>query len=634
MGFQTPQYRIGTLLEAIGKGDIQLPDFQREYRWEDERIRQLLVTILRGHPMGVVMLLQTGNDQVRFKPKPLTGAEGVTRAPKWLLLDGQQRLTSMFQALTGSGVVHTADDRGKKLTRRYFLNVELAIGDSGDQEDAVLSLPVDGIVRENFGRDVVLDVSTHDRQIAAGLMPVTVLFDRSATGWLFDYFGWGSEAEQQHRREVSKTFNDRVLQQVGAYEIPAIELDDATSRDAVATVFEKVNTGGLPLDTFELLTATFAGDPDYLDKYGEAFRLGEDWKQTQLVLAKHPALANVSRIFFLQAVSLLASRERRLADIAVGKAKPAPLSAKRDDILRLELSEYLTWAPRVRDALPWVAHFYTSQHIHSAGFVPYHTQAVPLVAIRVLLGEQADSYAIKERIAQWYWCGVLGELYGSTTESRFARDVDQVPGWARAAVTGEPAPTPETVQAAVFVESRLLSLRTRLSAAYKGIYALMMRRNVRDWQYDQPIDHANYFEQQIDIHHIFPRAWCDKVGIDPDQRESIVNKTPLAKKTNIMLSGDSPAEYLPRLAARTALEPDQIDELLRAHLIDPAALRAADFRAFFEARRATLLAMIEDAMGKTALRDLSPVDGAPAPIEAPEMFERVPDDPADEEEAP
>lgn len=119
MGFQTPQYKLGDLLQKVGDGRIQLPDFQRGYKWDDERIRSLLVTITLGHPLGVIMLLQTGNDQIRFKPKPLSGtsiAPGC--APDHLLLDGQQRLTSLYQALTGTGVVATKDTRGKLMDRR------------------------------------------------------------------------------------------------------------------------------------------------------------------------------------------------------------------------------------------------------------------------------------------------------------------------------------------------------------------------------------------------------------------------------------------------------------------------------------------------------------------------------------
>ena len=71
MGFQAPLYDLSEYLKWTTSGGIQLPDFQREFKWEDERIRSLLVTVLRGHPLGVVMLLKTGNDQIRFQPRPV-----------------------------------------------------------------------------------------------------------------------------------------------------------------------------------------------------------------------------------------------------------------------------------------------------------------------------------------------------------------------------------------------------------------------------------------------------------------------------------------------------------------------------------------------------------------------------------
>ena len=81
MGFQTPLYELAEYLKWTTNGKIQLPDFQRGYKWEDERIRQLLVTVLRGHPLGVVMLLKTGNDQVRFKPRPIEGVDRARQGP-------------------------------------------------------------------------------------------------------------------------------------------------------------------------------------------------------------------------------------------------------------------------------------------------------------------------------------------------------------------------------------------------------------------------------------------------------------------------------------------------------------------------------------------------------------------------
>src|SRR6187200_1749100 len=175
MGFQTPLYELSEYLAWTNSGRIQLPDFQRGYKWDDERIRSLLVTILRGHPLGVVMLLKTGNDQVRFKPKPLEGTNvPAETAPELLLLDGQQRLTSLTQALTGDGIVATMDSRGKRMERRYFVDIALALEGEDRLDEAVVSIPSDGMLRSNFGKDIELDVSTSEKQQERGYFPVNL----------------------------------------------------------------------------------------------------------------------------------------------------------------------------------------------------------------------------------------------------------------------------------------------------------------------------------------------------------------------------------------------------------------------------------------------------------------------------
>ena len=241
MGFQTPLYELSEYLQWTTSGRIQLPDFQRGYKWEDERIRSLLVTILRGHPLGVVMLLKTGSDQVRFKPKPLEGANvPAGTEPELLLLDGQQRLTSLTQALTADGIVHTLDSRGKLIERKYYVDIAMALEGDDRIDEAIKSLPADGMVRSDFGRHIDLDVSTREKEHEHGYFPVSLLFSDDAIEWLFDL----ADTSQ------AKQFNAKVIQPARTYNIPAIELDTSTSKSAVATVFEKVNTGGLPLNVF------------------------------------------------------------------------------------------------------------------------------------------------------------------------------------------------------------------------------------------------------------------------------------------------------------------------------------------------------------------------------------------------
>jgi hypothetical protein len=590
MSFQTPLYKLSDYLNWTSSGRIQLPDFQRGYKWEDERIRQLLVTIMRGHPLGVVMLLKTGNDQIRFKPRPIAGAnvaEGTQ--PESLLLDGQQRLTSLTQALTGNGVVDTMDSRGKRLSRRYYLDMELAIQGEDRMDDAVLSLPGDGFERTNFGKDIVRDLSTPAKEQENRLFPMRLLFDpMKAAMWLVD----------MQDPEMMTHFLGNVLSPTATYDIPAIELDKSTSKSAVATVFEKVNTGGLSLNVFELLTATFAGDKAYFDKHGTDFRLNDNWREIKESFVPYPVLGNLENTDFLQAMTLLVTRKRNLAS---KEARPPAVSAKREDVLKLTLDDYLEWVEPLRAALIWASRFLADRHIFDTRFLPYSKQLVPLAAIQVVMGKDADLLGPRAKITRWFWCGILGELYGGASETRFVRDLEQVPGWARG---DENAPTPNTVNDATFVESRLHSLRTRLAAAYKGIYALLLGDGSKDWMEAIDLDEARYASLAIDIHHIFPQKWCNDNGIDDEHRESIVNKTAISARTNRTIGGVAPSIYLEAIQKKAQISADHLDTLLDTHLVPAQELRADDFDAFFTKRREDLCQLVEKAMGKAVPRDV------------------------------
>jgi hypothetical protein len=602
MGFQTPQYDLAKYLEWTTTGLLQLPDFQREYKWDDERIRSLLVTILSGHPLGVVMLLETGNDQIRFKPRPIAGVtvpDGVE--PELLLLDGQQRLTSLTQALTGAGLVDTTDSRGKKIKRRYFIDMVLGLESDDRIDEAVVSIDADGKRKENFGKDVVLDVSTAPLQRKLGLFPANLLLASEGVNWLFDY----------PDKDVARRFHEQVVQVARTYQIPAIRLDKTTKKAAVATVFEKVNTGGLPLNVFELLTATFAGDKEYFDAHGKDFRLNDDWAETRERFAAHPVLAGIENTDFLQAATLLTTRALSLEHS--GPKAPA-ISARREDILKLTLADYLQWREPLREAFLWAADFLADRHIFTAEMVPYPKQLVPLVALKVVMGADADLLGVSERLVRWFWCGILGELYGGAIETRFVWDLTEVPAWARQ----EPeALTPRTVREASFAESRLHSLRTRQSAAYKGIYALLLDNGARDWMKDKALDKVQYSTLKADIRHIFPRRWCDHAGIDVERRDSIVNKTVIAADTNRSIGGVAPSRYLELIQTRAGIDDGRLDALLDSHLVTARWLRADHFDGFFEDRRERLCRLVEGAMSKEVQRDIAAGEAA----ESSEQFE-------------
>lgn len=591
MGFQTPLYELADYLKWTTTGKVQLPDFQRGYKWEDERIRQLLVTVLQSHPMGVVMLLKTGNNQIRFKPRPVEGVSlPAGTDAEYLLLDGQQRLTSLTQALSGDGVVSTKDSRGKLMDRRYYIDIGLALQGEERMDEAVVAIPGDGVVRTNFGKDIVLDVSTPEKERSQGYFPMRLLFGGAETvTWLFAL----------EDKDIASQFHAKVIQPASTYNIPAIELDKETSKAAVATVFEKVNTGGLTLNVFELLTATFAGDKEYYEQHGEDFRLNEDWLKTKEMFAGHAVLHAVENTDFLQAVTMLTTLKRNRADTS---DRPPAVSAKREDVLKLRLWDYLEWVQPLREGFMWASTFLADQHVFDQRSVPYAKQLVPMATLRVVLGNDIDLHSVRERITRWFWCGVLGELYGGANDTRFVRDLEQVPDWARGK---DGATVPRTVQDATFVESRLHSLRTRGAAAYKGIHALVIADNAADWMYDKTFDKVQYVDMSVDIHHIFPWKWCVDAGVDDERRESIVNKTPLSAATNRKIGGVAPSKYLSAIEKAADIKAERLDELLTSHRCDPAAMRADDFDAFFTARREALVQLVEKAMGKTVQRDAS-----------------------------
>jgi hypothetical protein len=568
------------LLEEVKDGRIRLPEFQRGWVWPDRNIASLIASVSLGYPVGTVMMLKTGGD-VRFLQRPVEGAEdSATKPAERLILDGQQRLTSLYQALLLERPIETVDVRKKPLSGWFYISIDEALDPHADRENAIRFLPKDKMVR-NFRGEIEEDYSTPEKEYETGMFPVHRIFEPE--GWEMGY-----QEYWDYNKEHIKNFHNfrrEVLQRFSQYQIPVIELGSATPKDAVCQVFEKVNTGGVTLTVFELLTATFAADE---------FQLRKDWdeRRAQWKGEEFRTLREVTNTDFLQIVTLLATRAAREKFVAAkGEDDRAPrIGCKRSDMLALELSDYQEFAPLAVEGLKAAAKFLHKEFIFDTRFLPYGTQLIPLAAILAVAGKDAD--VSHDKLARWYWSGVFGELYGGAVETRFSRDLPDVISWLKG---GE---EPRTVTEAQFASGRLLTLRTRQSAAYKGIYTLLLREGAEDWRTGSANTVQHYFDETVDIHHIFPRAWNEKHDVPASTYNSIINKTPLTARTNRIIGGNAPSEYLATLEKKYDLAPETVDQRLRTHLIDPELLRADDFTEFFDARHRALLAVVGAAMGK------------------------------------
>ncbi len=141
VSFDSTKLPLDEILKKASTGLLQLPDFQRGWVWDDEGLRGLLASVSKSFPVGALMTLQTGGE-VNFKPRLIEGApannNGVT--PDALLLDGQQRITSLFQTTMRKEVIETINAKKQRIDRFFYIDMAKALDDGADRMDAIVGI--------------------------------------------------------------------------------------------------------------------------------------------------------------------------------------------------------------------------------------------------------------------------------------------------------------------------------------------------------------------------------------------------------------------------------------------------------------------------------------------------------------
>lgn len=541
--FKTNPVFLKDLLNQCETGEIQLPDFQRSWVWAEDRILSLIASISSAFPIGALMTLASKDGNTLFARRPLEGAPETAKDafPDELLLDGQQRMTSLYQSCMRQEVVETITPKNKLVKRWFYIDIRKALASGTDRDEAIFAVPEDRKLKTNFDKDIKLNLSTAELEYEQLMFPLNRVFEWDA--WQDGFTDYWIAKGLVEQRDVFRLFKNTVLHNFRDYQVPVICLDHETSHAAVCLVFEKVNTGGKALDAFELLTAMYAA---------RGHKLRDDWLgnpgqsglQHRLAAFGRAAgqetgvLAKVASTDFLQAIALRHTKRVRLDALAAGvKENDLPaVRATRQSLLDLPLEAYKEFCLSVEEGFNRAGKFLRQQQIRRVLDLPYQTQLVPLAAIFSEIGDRADHAANVAKISRWFWSGIFGELYGSAIESRFAKDIMEVPAWL------DGGPEPGTVRDGVFRGERLHTMRTRLSAAYKGIHALLMREGARDFRSGQKFDDTVFFDEAVDIHHIFPRAWCVAQHIPEKVFDNVINKTPLSYRTNPIIGGTAPSK--------------------------------------------------------------------------------------------
>lgn len=571
---------LSELMREVSTGKEQLPEFQRGWTWDNDRIRGIIASLSQGYPMGAIMRLEYGNENVRFKYRTIEGVTVTGVTPEFLILDGQQRLTSMYRATCCKEPVETTTEKGKEIKRFYYLDIKKCLDESEDRVDAVIAVPSDRKIKTNFDRDVVLDLSTRELEFEHEMFPINIIFDSNARE------DWADGYKEYHEydkafMEKYKQFRTQVIDTIVGYKLPVITLGKETPREAVCKVFENVNTGGVPLTVFELVTATFA-------TYD--FDLRKDWIECRDKIRGKGETLNtdvmegVDETSFLTAITLYTTY---LSDKMT--------TCKKKDVLALNFEDYKKNRDILLEGYKMARKFLFQQYVFRKRDLPYTTQLIPLSAICAVIGTATFNLPSTQKIlAKWFWCGIMGEMYGGANETRYATDIEDVV----ADIQGKDSQN-RTINAAYFSATRLLSLQTRNSAAYKGIMALVYREQCRDFMQGITMDIVKSMDESPDIHHIFPEAYCKKMGLDKSKWNSIVNKTPLLPASNRQIGGDAPSVYSGNIMKKAEIDEAELRFRIESHLVNYDYLIADDFDHYFIARAKAILKVIEAAMDKT-----------------------------------
>jgi uncharacterized protein with ParB-like and HNH nuclease domain len=156
------------LLREIDSGKIQLPEFQRSYVWNDSDVRSLIASVAKGYPVGALLTLQSGGE-VKFKPRLIEGVPPKSVEPSEPLLDGQQRMTSLYQVAFSKAPVRTRTDKKVEVERYYYLDMKKAA--NADIGEAIIAVSADRTIRGIFGKEE-LDLRTMEKEFEQDMFPL------------------------------------------------------------------------------------------------------------------------------------------------------------------------------------------------------------------------------------------------------------------------------------------------------------------------------------------------------------------------------------------------------------------------------------------------------------------------------
>ncbi|MDR7328343.1 GmrSD restriction endonuclease domain-containing protein [Corynebacterium guangdongense] len=581
--FRDTSFGLLHLVSSIERGDIALPELQRPFVWKNASVRDLFDSMYKGFPVGNLLMWETGADA---NARQIGTGDKESRAPRWLVVDGQQRLTSLFSVFTGQEVV-----REDYSTSRIVLSFR----------------PRD----ESF--EVAGGITRNDPEY---LPDITLLWSDDYKKVKREFFRRLQDAKGELSDDEVDAMDD-VLDQVRSlqsFPFHVIELDAAIDEEQLAEVFVRINSGGVKLNQADFILTIMSVFWDEGRKELEAFAQacktpakGTSSPFNWMIAPQPDQLLRVCiALAFRRAVMRHAYSVLRGKDLATGIVSA---EARESQFARLQEAQ-----KHVLDVTFW--HEYL-RCLERAGFrgekMITSENAVIFSYVMWLVGRidyQVPVDELREVIARWFFMAHTTRRYTGSFETQVERDLASL-----GTVTGADGFIRHLDQIireqltsdfwTITMPNELGTSASRspaLSAYLAGLNildaeSLMSTGRVRD-----RLDPAVTSTKGIERHHLFPKAYLSKkIGIsDPKKINQIANMALVEWNVNIDISDSAPSEYWPKvIEAKGHLTEDRIAEQRRLHAL-PDSWPEIDYKEFLEQRRHLMAAVTREAFEKLA----------------------------------
>lgn len=562
--FQTNPLQVLNIVTRIQSREIALPDFQRDFVWDSTRTSELLGSIMSRYPVGTLLFWEQGEGQA-FASRSFDGAPGSSNnPPSILVLDGQQRLTSLYQALTGSG------------DERYFIKVDEFVD---IPSRSVREVPQVDFEKAIFSIPATPKAGRRSQQLKPAHLPIAEVhqFD----DWLDDYADIIGNDPQlpltaREAKSLYREMRDKYINPLKTYGLPVLTLPSSTSMDAVCTIFETLNRTGKPLGPFELLTARF---------FPQGVNLRDLWDEAE---ANHRALKEfrIDPYNILQAICL---RVRG--------------SAQRSDVLKQLTGEAIKehWESTTAGFAGVIDMLQSDCGVTSQKWLPYGMLLTPMAAVWDIQKELKPlerSQALR-RLQQFFWASTFTTNYDQGANSQMGADYSRLAKW----ITAGEGEAPEVMDELQINATTLRTATVRRKALYSGLICLLVKNKAADFHTGQTMTATRAAEAES--HHIFPKAYLAKQQ-GAESSELMLNRSLIDGETNRIIASHAPSVYMEKM--QTAYGEQRLTDVLASHAIasqQASGLLRDDYATFLDERLEIVIQLVEEATGKTIQREVT-----------------------------